>query len=131
MDSPPSVSQTRTLATPEADARAPTAPRPSTDAPDATPTVYGTPLRMILPVINHCDWCGGHLRQPGQLHSFNPRMARNGPLGINKLGTTATLIYGLQVAQFSRPVRRSHDAGDQKHTSLIAKPCCGNARQDE
>jgi hypothetical protein len=33
------------------------------------PAPYGTLLRMILPMINHCDWCRDHLRQPGQLHS--------------------------------------------------------------
>lgn len=45
-------------------AGAPTAPRPSTDAHDLTPAPYGTLLRMILTMINHCDWCKDHLRQP-------------------------------------------------------------------
>ncbi len=51
-------------------AGAPTAPRSSTDAPDLTPGPRH-PLRMILTLINHCDWCRDHLRQPAQLHTFS------------------------------------------------------------
>ncbi len=43
---------------------------PSTDAPDRNPALYGTLLRMIVPMINHCDWCRDPLRQPKQVSEF-------------------------------------------------------------
>lgn len=33
---------------------------------------------MIVPMINHCDWCRDHLRQPGQLQSAAGAVAVSG-----------------------------------------------------